>query len=138
MRIFFVTLLISFCICKTNAQTITEKEIIGKWKVKIVEEMTKTTSKAETAKMDSVKKAFAKAIFTFEKDKKFTLDISIPELKVKAAFWQFLKNEEGIRISEKINASFENAMFQIDIKKEKKKIYFLIEEIPFLFLAEKI
>jgi hypothetical protein len=137
MKIFFLSLLFCISINKINAQTITETDFIGKWKVKAIKEVNKPKTKAETARMDSIKKELKKAIFTFESNKKFSFNISIPELKVNDAFWQYLVNEEGIKISKKINASFDNSIFQIDVKVEKKKVYFYIEEIPFLFTVEK-
>lgn len=137
MKIFFFSILLCFSISKINAQSITETNFIGKWKVIAIKEVNKPKTKAETARMDSIKKELKKAIFTFESNKKFSFNISIPELKVNDAFWQYLVNEEGIKISKKINASFDNSIFQIDVKVEKKKVYFYIEEIPFLFTVEK-
>jgi Domain of unknown function (DUF5004) len=138
MKPFLLSFIFALSICAIKAQTISDVDIVGKWKVVSTIDLSQEISKKDAEVITKAKKIFEKVIFNFGADKKFSFDIAVPELQIKSAYWS-LKTKEGIiRISTTKAKTNKELLMQIKYKKEGDKMVFAMEEMPFFLVVEKL
>jgi hypothetical protein len=132
------SLIFAISIFTSYAQTLSDKDFVGKWKVVGTKDLSNKNTKEEAETIVKAKKIFEKVIFTFGADKKFAFEIAVPELQIKSAYWS-LKTKEGIiNVTETKTTSDKNFLMQIMYKKQGDEVIFALEEMPFLLIVEKL
>jgi hypothetical protein len=138
MKTILLSFLFALSICTTNAQTISDADFVGKWKVVSTIDLPQKNSKKEEEAITEAKKLFEKVIFSFGADKKFSFYNAMPELQIKSTYWSLKTNEGIIRISTTKAKTNKELLMQIKYKKQGDKMIFALEEVPFFLVVEKM
>lgn len=120
------------------SQTITEKNLIGTWKViNLSGETPPALNKEHQIKLDELINAFKNASFEFKKNKTFNFNIDFVELgeMLKNKKWEF--DTENFKVNIKDNTD-NGLLMVIDIVKNKDQFMFLLSETPFILEVEKL
>ena len=137
-QIILILLLISSI---TYGQNITEKEIVGTWKVEKISGDFPDMPAEQQKQMDALKNAFLKSSFEFKKDKRFNFNIDfMTELDemMKNVHWKLNSNKTEIIIQEwKDKDTDKYHLMGINVSTRNGKIYFMLTESPFLLEMKK-
>lgn len=124
-------------------QSITESDLIGKWKVVTVEGM-EDMPNPKTAKekkiMESLKTAFLNATFEFKSDHHFTMAIDFPEIgqKMRNVHWKINPKKASVVIQEWVDRKTDQfKLMELFVLNKNGKTYFGLSESPFLLEVEK-
>jgi len=132
MKNLIALIIFLFATMQTQGQTISEKELTGKWKVVKVDMLVPDVRKEQTDKIEMLKKAFLRLTFEFKADKHFTFDIDIPEYKLANAHWKINNNTNTIQIQDwKDKDSDKSLLLELSALKENGKTVFIISEMFF-------
>ncbi len=124
-----------------SAQTFPEKEVIGTWIVNKFENQMKDSEIPPDQKemMVKMEKAFLESKFIFQEDKKCFFEFSFEEMAVKNGHWKYDGNSGSIVIQEwKDKDKNGSILMGIQIMTKGDKIFFMVEETPFVLEVEKI
>lgn len=116
---------------ETEAQSLPEKELVGKWKVVHVDVLVEVR-KDQEEKMELVKKAFLTSTLDFKADEHFSLDIDIPDLKITDGHWKIEPGTGTVQITEwKDKDAGSPLLMEMDCRKENGKTIFLMAQTFF-------
>lgn len=130
-------LLVTF---STYAQTITEKDIIGVWKVKTVKYLLKDIPKDRMQLAEKLRKEMEKSSYKFNKDHTFYFDCTIPEMSIfNKAHWKLGSKSNAIHIQEwKDKDKAKPLLNNLIIKTEEGKVFFIEADGALLVEVEKV
>lgn len=131
MRNAFIGLLLLLTFSfKTKEQVISEKELVGSWKVlKIQTTLEDHIPQDQKANKDRFENALLQSKFYFEADKNFSFDISLEDLQIKKAHWKFDSSTNSIIIQEWKDINNDKfILMEVVVKKEGEKILFILSE----------
>jgi len=137
-QIILILLLISSI---TYGQSLSEKEIIGTWKVEKISGDFPKMPTEQQKKMDALKAAFLKSSFEFKEDRTFNFNIEfMQELDemMKNVHWKLSSNKTEIIIQEwKDKDTDKYQLMGINVSKRNGKVYFIMTESPFILEMKK-
>ncbi len=113
----------------TNAQSLTENEIVGTWTVlqinvltKLPEEQKKTT--------DMLKNAFLRSKFEFNSDNSFVFDFELEKMQIQNGHWKYNDFTKSVIIQDWKDKDTNNwKLMEIFPKREGDKIIFQFPEL---------
>jgi hypothetical protein len=134
-----------FCICclalaglASQAQGVSSRDIIGRWKVVNVTIAAVETPDGSAQDVGPIKKAYLTSMFRFNADKHFSFDIDYQKMKIHDAHWKYDdKTKEYIIQDWKDKDTDKAVLMKLSTKKEGDKILFLISESPVLLEVKK-
>ncbi len=124
---------------KSNAQSFTEKDLIGTWKVEKVQLLlTETLSEEESIRLKILESALLKSTFTFKSDHRFSFDIEISEMKIENDHWKIVPKTRIISIQEWKEKDKEKPVdMDIEINVDGENVTFIVADAMFLLNVKK-
>lgn len=111
-----------------NAQSLTDKDIVGKWTVSKMTELGEMPNEQKQT-MEMLKGAFLKSKFEFKTDQNFSFDFEFGEMQIKNGHWKYNDSTQSFVIQEwKDKDTDKWKLMEIYTKKEGDKILFLLSE----------
>jgi hypothetical protein len=112
----------------TKAQSLTESEISGVWKVAKIHILNKIPQDQKQT-LELVTKAFLKSKFNFKPDKNFSFDIEFNDIKIKNKYWKLDKLTQSFIVQDwKDKDTNKSKLMEIATRKDGNKILFMISE----------
>lgn len=96
MKIKYLFLLLTMLCLKAAAQSLSETELIGTWKITGVENIAKKLTKEQTTKIGPIIKSFLKAKIILKADYNFSLDVNNKEMKITNNHWKLNKKTGSV------------------------------------------
>lgn len=126
-----LTLILLFSL-HSKAQALTEKEILGTWKVVQIFVPENKVKADQKQAMDMLKGAFLKSKFRFGADRKFTFDFALPGMQVNNGRWNYNAATKTFVIKDWNDKSAgAGGLMEIETKKTGSKIVFRLADSPF-------
>ena len=111
-----------------NAQSLTDKDIVGKWTVSKMTELGEMPNEQKQT-MEMLKGAFLKSKFEFKTDQNISFDFEFGEMQIKNGHWKYNDSTQSFVIQEwKDKDTDKCKLMEIYTKKEGDKILFLLSE----------
>ena len=119
--------------CFISSQNFTESDILGDWAVKNVQVTTSGLSEAQLEYIDTIKNAYANAVFQFKEDAVFNMEIDFEEIteRLQNSCWKFRNENSQIVVLDcnEIASKELSWEFPFKISKVDDKVLFTIEPI---------
>jgi hypothetical protein len=123
-------------------QTFPEQELIGTWIVnKFENQMSESEIPSDQKEMMAkVGKAFGDSKFIFQPDKKCVFEFSFDEMAIKNGYWKYDSNSSSLIIQEWKDKDKKNGsvLMGLQIIRRGEKIFFIVEETPFVLEVKRI
>lgn len=136
-----LTLLILCLNHTTFGQALLEDELIGTWMVIKFESQVNVSEMPSDEKvmMSRMEKAFLDSKFIFQPDKKMVFDFVFEEAAVKNGYWKYDSNLSRVTIQEWEDRQKSGSdIMRLQVVTKGEKIFFIVEETPFILEVRKI
>ena len=127
-KLFLLFYILAIITLSTKAQSMTESEILGVWKVAKIHILNKIPPEQKQT-LELVTKAFLNSNFNFKKDKNFSFNIEFNEIKLKNKHWKLDKLTQSFIVQDwKDKDKYKSKLMEITTRKDGNKILFNIVE----------